>query len=147
MTKNDPEFIAFRELCNRHGLAATIQRFIVYQTLCQMHNHPTPDMIFERLHPTCASVSRMSVYRILEQFSRSRIIRRLNHPGSSMRYDAFMHPHHHLICVDCGAVYDIPCREDEQITLPPESVPDGAIVLDYTLDFQGLCRRCAAKPV
>ncbi|MBR0192414.1 MAG: transcriptional repressor [Thermoguttaceae bacterium] len=147
MTKNDPEFIAFRELCNRHGLAATIQRFIVYQTLCQMHNHPTPDMIFERLHPTCSSVSRMSVYRILEQFSRSRIIRRLNHPGSSMRYDAFMHPHHHLICVDCGAVYDIPCQEDEQITLPPESVPDGAIVLDYTLDFQGLCRRCAAKPV
>ncbi|MCR5164926.1 MAG: hypothetical protein K6C40_12970, partial [Thermoguttaceae bacterium] len=60
---------------------------------------------------------------------------------------AFMHPHHHLICVDCGAVYDIPCREDEQITLPPESVPDGAIVLDYTLDFQGLCRRCAAKLV
>ena len=147
MTKNDPEFIAFRELCNRHGLAATVQRFIVYQTLCQMHNHPTPDMIFERLHPTCASVSRMSVYRILEQFSRCRIIRRLNHPGSSMRYDAFMRPHHHLICVDCGAVYDIPCREDEQITLPPESVPDGAIVLDYTLDFQGLCRMCAAKSV
>ena len=75
MTKNDPEFIAFRELCNRHGLAATIQRFIVYQTLCQMHNHPTPDMIFERLHPTCASVSRMSVYRILEQFSRCRKVK------------------------------------------------------------------------
>ncbi|MBQ6106594.1 MAG: transcriptional repressor [Thermoguttaceae bacterium] len=145
MTKNDPEFIAFRELCNQHGLAATVQRFLVYQTLREMHNHPTPDMIFERLHPACERVSRMSVYRILEQLSRCRIIRRLNHPGSSMRYDAFMYPHHHLICVDCGAVYDIPCGEEVPFTLPSEYVPDGAIVLDYTIDFQGLCRKCAAE--
>lgn len=142
MTKDDPQFLAFRELCSHHGLAATIQRFIVFQTLSMMKNHPTADMIYEKLHVENPTVSRMSVYRILETFSRCRIIRRLNHPGSATHYDAFLTPHHHLICVQCGLVLDIDRAKDEHFEIPKANIPEGFKVLDFTIDFQGVCPEC-----
>lgn len=143
MTKSDPRFQKFRELCNQNGFAATVQRFIVFETLSCMHNHPTADMIYETLHPENPSVSRMSVYRILETFARSRMIRRLNHPGSATHYDAFLKPHHHLICVQCGLVLDIDRSEHENFHIPMENIPEGFQVLDATIDFQGICPACA----
>ncbi len=145
MTKSDPKFQKFRELCNQNGFAATVQRFVVFETLAGMHNHPTADMIYEMLHPENPSVSRMSVYRILETFARCRMIRRLNHPGSATHYDAFMEPHHHLICVQCGTVLDIPRSKDENFQIPMDNIPEGFEVLDVTIDFQGVCAACAAQ--
>lgn len=142
MTKDDPRFLQFRDLCSRNGLAATLQRFIVYQTLAEMKNHPTADMIYEQLHPENEKVSRMSVYRILDTFSKCRLIRRLNHPGSATHYDAFMTPHHHLICVQCGSVLDVDRTEDEHFEIPHENIPEGFQVLDFTVDFQGVCSSC-----
>ena len=145
MPKKDPQFQSFRKLCAQYGLAATIQRFIVYQTLAAMKNHPTADMIYECLHPEHQTVSRMSVYRILDTFSKHRIIRRLNHPGSVTHYDAFMEPQHHLICVQCGEVWDIDCADGEDFHIPTANIPDGFQILDLTIDFQGLCSCCLAE--
>lgn len=143
MTKDDFQYQKFRELCSQKKLAATVQRFIVYQTLAGMKNHPTADMIYERLHPDNQKVSRMSVYRILDTFARRRMIRRLNHPGSATHYDAFMTPHHHLICVSCGSVLDVDRSVGERIDILERRIPPGYQILDTTVDIQGICPECA----
>ncbi|MDO4424365.1 MAG: transcriptional repressor [Planctomycetia bacterium] len=145
MTKDDPQYLEFRELCGQRKLAATVQRFIVYQTLAGMKNHPTADMIYEQLHPENQKVSRMSVYRILDTFSRCRMIRRLNHPGAATHYDAFMTPHHHLICVNCGSVLDVDRSEGEHINISECQIPPGYQILDTTVDIQGICPDCGAE--
>ncbi len=144
MMKDDSQYRKFRELCSQRKLAATVQRFIVYQTLVGMKNHPTADMIYEQLHPDNQKVSRMSVYRILDTFARRRMIRRLNHPGSATHYDAFMTPHHHLICVNCGYVLDVERSAGERIDISECRIPAGYQILDTTVDIQGICPKCAA---
>ncbi|MDO4628833.1 MAG: transcriptional repressor [Planctomycetia bacterium] len=142
MTKSNPQFQDFKQMCVQHHLAATVQRFAVYETLRMMLNHPTADMIYEKLHAEYPKVSRMSVYRILDSFAQRRIIRRLNHPGSATHYDVFMHPHHHLICIKCGTVYDIEPSCAENCVIPHDNIPEGFQVLDFTVDFQGICPDC-----
>ncbi len=145
--KNNSQFQDFKQMCVQHHMAATVQRFVVYETLRMMENHPTADMIYEKLHAEYPKVSRMSVYRILDSFAQRRIIRRLNHPGSATHYDAFMHPHHHLICVKCGLVHDVELTNGESCMIPRENIPMGFRVLDYTIDFQGICPTCSEMEI
>ncbi len=140
--KNSSQFQDFKRMCTQRRIATTVQRFAVYKTLKTMENHPTADMIYEKLHVEYPKISRMSVYRILDSFAQRRIIRRLNHPGSATHYDAFMFPHHHLICVKCGLVLDIKLTSNENCAIPRENIPAGFQVLDYTVDFQGICPSC-----
>ncbi|MDO4569089.1 MAG: Fur family transcriptional regulator [Planctomycetia bacterium] len=144
MPKRDPFFQTFRKRCNSLGLAATRQRFLVYQCLSHSYDHPTADMVYERVLVDSPHISRMSVYRILESFAFHRMIRKVNHPGSAAHFDAFLTPHHHIICVECGVVVDVPL-EAFAITLRPEQIPAGINIESTTGDFQGLCSACAQK--
>lgn len=132
----------FRDRCKGRGLAVTKQRAIVYKALLYSTEHPTADRVYELVREEYPGISRMSVYRILEALAFCHMIRRVNHPGAATRYDAFVKPHHHLICVKCGLVVDID-PVDESFSLELKQVPDGFRVLDYCVDFQGLCAACA----
>ena len=148
MPKHDPNFAKFRDTCRSYGLAVTVQRFLVYRALAASKEHPTADTVYENLHPEFPHLSRMSVYRILESFALSGMIRRVSHPGAVTRYDAFLFPHHHVVCVVCGQVVDIPSEEDDLPFLTerlPARLPEGFQVIQCTADIQGVCRECSEK--
>ncbi len=59
-------------------------------------------------------VSLDSVYRILDDFSGSGLVRRLE-GVKVIRYDADTSAHEHFVCSRCGAMFDFSCLDAEKV--------------------------------
>lgn len=141
--------IEMENFCNRCkslGLAVTVQRRAVYQILLDSLEHPSADKIYEELITQYPNISRTSVYRILDTFARYGIIRKVDHPGAATRYDAYVFPHHHAVCVSCGEIIDVPFSsgDDEALRRVQRQMND-FIIRDYMVTFQGICHVCKNK--
>jgi len=130
------EFPAF---CRAQGLKCTAQRLAVFSAVRGLRTHPSVDEILGKVRKSVPTVTRDSVYRILNEFSRLGIIARLD-ALSSARYDTLVGPHAHFICEVCGEVFDYPLPKSVQA---PEGMPHERHHLE--LRVTGLCDRCAAK--
>ena len=120
-----------------------MQKEIVSGTLKQMHNHPTADAVYETVHLTYPSISKATVYRILNQMAQDGTALRVSVPNAADRFDDTFAPHYHVRCTDCGRV--------EDLTIPLYSMPDiprdkacGFQVTGCSLLFEGLCPDCEA---
>lgn len=91
-------------------------------------------------------VSRASVYRILEELERLRLVQRVETGQAMVRFervpDSEGH-HHHLVCDSCGLV--MPFSDDDlerAIHQLSERVP--LAVSEHEIVLHGACRECAA---
>lgn len=87
---------AIKNILISHGLKATTQRIAVYETLYNMHNHPSADLIHERMSEKYPSIASGTVYKTLDTLVENKIIKRVKTEGDAMRYDANLNKHHHL---------------------------------------------------
>jgi Fur family ferric uptake transcriptional regulator len=92
------------------------------------------------------NVSRASVYRILEQLERLRLVQRVDTGQAMVRYER-VHEHeghhHHLVCDECGLV--MPFSDDgleRAIDRLSKNVP--LTVSEHEIVLHGFCRDCAA---
>ena len=142
----ESEMQKFCRRCQSLGLAVTVQRRAVFQALMDCREHPAADSIYEIITKEHPNISRTSVYRILDTFVRHGIVRRVNHPDAAARYDVWLSPHHHAICVSCGEITDIPFSpEDEQALERVYRSMEGFTIRDFSVTFQGICRECREK--
>ena len=112
----------------------TMQKEIIHHTLCEMGNHPTAAMVYDRVHLSHPTISRSTVYRVLARMAEEGKILRLELAGGDSRYDGEMTPHSHVHCRGCGAVADLPAVE---VGRPAE---DGGFLLeDCAVVYRGLC--------
>ena len=118
----------------------TVQKDIVYRTLCAMTIHPTAAVVYDRVHGEHPSVSRSTVYRVLARMAEEGKILRLDLAGSDIRYDGCTAPHAHARCRLCGAVADLPPVEAGM----PEDT-GGFLLERYAVVYQGLCPACRAE--
>lgn len=123
------------------GLPVTIQRRAVFEAILDRQDHPTADQVYRALRQDLPQISRMTVHRILGTFVSLGLVARTCHPGSAARYDPKIHQHHHLVCLDCGAIMDL---EDPRLDrIPwPKARPRGFIIQDCHVHFRGRCARC-----
>ena len=118
----------------------TVQKNMVYAALRELCNHPTAEMVYDRVHENCASVSRATVYRILNRLAEQGKILRLNTDGAD-HYDHRINVHHHVQCTVCGRVDDVVTRELGDMTgLVTDS--RGYRITGGSLLFRGICREC-----
>ncbi|GHS90206.1 transcriptional repressor [Synergistales bacterium] len=106
--------------------------------------HPTAEMVYERVSQTIPSLSRATVYRVLNGFAEQGAVAQLRITESGYRYDDVMSPHHHLLCDVCKRVVDLTAPQFETIPLPQEDV-SGCQIRGVELMFLGVCPECAAK--
>ena len=118
----------------------TVQKDIIYRTLCAMTSHPTAAVVYDRVHGEPPSVSRSTVYRVLARMAEEGKILRLDLAGSDIRYDGCTAPHAHARCRLCGAVADLPPVEAGM----PEDT-GGFLLERYAVVYQGLCPACRAE--
>jgi Fur family peroxide stress response transcriptional regulator len=128
-------------LCRSQGLALTVQRRLILRNIAAREDHPTADEVFEAVGSSLPGLSRTTVYRVLETLVRVGALRKLSHEGAVARFDPCTERHHHLTCERCGALVDLPDRDLPQVALP-ESVRRGFQILDYSINFTGICSRC-----
>lgn len=115
----------------------TMQKEIIYQTLCRMSNHPSAAMVYENLHHDYPSISRSTVYRVLGQMAEEGRILKLGIAGCDTLYDGSTHPHSHARCRICGAIADIPLAE---IETPLDTA--GFLLESCIVEYSGLCSHC-----
>ncbi len=89
-------------------------------------------------------VSRASVYRILDELERLRLVQRVEIGQAMVRYErvcAEEGHHHHLVCDECGVVmpFSDPALE-RAITSLSERVP--LAVSEHEIVIRGACRDC-----
>ena len=129
-------------ICREHSLPLTAQRRIVLETL-PLLNHPTVDQVWDEVRKSLPEISRATVYRILETFAGLRMIRKVCHPGAVARYEDKTTRHHHLLCIHCGAMTDLNDPALDRIKFPGHE--SGFQIEDYSIQFRGLCLKCAAS--
>lgn len=131
----------FVRQCHERGLAVTIQRRKVLETLIEQGGHPTADEIYEALRHRVPGLSRATVYRVLQTLVEVGMARKVCHPCASARYEPYKGQHHHLVCLDCGKMIDFinPALD----TLPlPDPRKTGFRTSDFSVQFRGLCEDC-----
>jgi len=127
------------------GLPVTTQRRSVFEVILTREDHPTTEQLYRAARDQLPQISRMTVHRILGTFVSLGLVGETCHPGSAARFDAKLHQHHHLVCLDCGRIIDV---EDPRLnSIPwPNVDPTEFRIEDYRVHFRGRCADCARKP-
>ncbi len=123
------------------GFRLTPQRELILQAVADCGEHATFDEIYNRVHGVAAHISRATVYRNLETFSRYRLIHGNEIAGGKIYELANDNGHHHLICQNCWKDTKLP---DQQVRKLFKSLNEqtGFLVLGEHYIFMGLCRDC-----
>ncbi|MGN0852985.1 MAG: Fur family transcriptional regulator [Kiritimatiellia bacterium] len=130
---------AFPAFCRERGLKCTAQRYAVFAAIRESTSHPSVDETWEIVRKKVPTITRESVYRILNEFSGIGLLSRMD-ALSAARYDTCLVPHAHFICEVCGGVTDYP--------LPGSfAVPDGmpSDCRHVELRVSGVCDACRRK--
>lgn len=122
----------------------TKQRKLILEELRKVKNHPTAYEVYERVKNFMPQISLGTVYRNLEILSSSGIINRLDMAQGQRRFDATIQDHHHIRCVSCGRVDDIPLNTVRDLTNIIDIVGEtsGYEVLGCGIDLRGMCPVC-----
>jgi Fur family peroxide stress response transcriptional regulator len=137
----------FAELCRARGLPLTVQRRTILEELLGRTDHPTADALYEAVLGRIPGVSRTTVYRVLETLVRVGVAGRACHLGTAVRYDPNVDHHHHLVCLSCDRVEDVPgaAVADSGLSRLAPRVRNGFQISDVSVVFRGLCRDCRMR--
>ena len=132
------------EACRAQGVPVTDQRKAIFRALLEDPHHPSPEQVCERVRKTLPKLSLATVYKNLEALRKLGFAAEVSPLRQTLRYDGNTAPHHHLICVRCKKVLDLPLS----VVRPPRIPSSDALgfrVLEVAVQLQGLCPDCQRK--
>ena len=120
----------------------TLQKRIVSDVFCSMHNHPSAGMVYDAVQEKFPGISRATVYRILAEAAEEGKIQRLKLTDANDRFDITTGKHYHVICRRCGAVADVNATINDQ-ALTEEAIGCEDFLVDGChVEFSGICKAC-----
>jgi Fur family ferric uptake transcriptional regulator len=128
------------KLLNRNGCFLTKARLRLFRVL-QRHGAMTTREILARLN----QFDQATVYRNLNLFEELGVIRKLQ-MGWHTKFeltDTFQNHHHHLNCLMCGHVIDLPEDSVLESEIARLSYKHKFKAVDHQLEIRGLCSACA----
>ncbi|WP_446745835.1 Fur family transcriptional regulator [Silvibacterium acidisoli] len=134
----------FRALCDSAGIAVTHQRQVVYEELCAMHGHPSPEEVYLRVKERIPAISLATVYKNIHTFIESGIFREVSLHHGSLRVETNAHSHHHLVCTQCKSITDIDADEF-LLSSRGQSLPNKFLPERFSVEVLGLCVECQQK--
>ena len=122
----------------------TIQRALVLEAVNKLKCHATADEIYNLVVSEYPNISKVTVYRNLNQLADSGEIRKLEVPGGADRFDYRPHNHYHARCLECGDVFDV---DMDYISDLEKKIRDthGFVFQGHDLMFKGICSECRKK--
>src|SRR6476661_3531452 len=135
---------SFREICERHGLAVTHQRQVIFERLTDMRGHPSPEAVYDLVKKDIPSISLATVYKNLKTFEEHGLIREVSPHHGSARFETNAEPHHHLVCLRCKAITDVPAADVGPVRMKKRA-PGGFRVERYNVEMLGVCGACAKQ--
>lgn len=99
------------DLLHAAGFRATPQRQMVLQVLREARDrHLTADDVCRAVQDRFPSFNRSTTYRVLEMLSAVGLVQQTRLGDGVAHFEVVDHPdrHHHLVCVRCGQVQNVP---------------------------------------
>lgn len=117
------------------------QREEIKNAIMENRVHPTADEVYSYVRKINPNISLGTVYRNLNKLSEHGIIRKIEIPNSSDRFDGTMSPHYHIICTECGGVHDVELDILNDLEKQVETLT-GAKLSAHNLILYGICKNC-----
>ena len=128
----------------QHDLPVTAQRLAVLRAV-SLHPHATADDLTASVCGALGTISRQSVYNVLNVLTNKGIIRRIQPADSPARYeDRIGDNHHHLVCRSCGRTEDVCCAVGEAPCLTAHT-HHGFKIDEAEVIYWGTCPTCQKK--
>lgn len=108
-------------------------------------DHLSAEDVYLLVKEKSPEIGLATVYRTLELLNELNVVDKINFGDGVSRYDlrqeGATHFHHHLVCIECGAVDEI--KEDLLEDVEEIVERDWKFkVKDHRLTFHGICYRC-----
>lgn len=138
---NRPEQV-LRDALEASGQRVTDQRAAVFRFLSSTDVHPTADEVFHEVRSEVPGISLATVYKSLETLVGCGLAIKLSYGDGSARYDGRTDPHHHVRCLGCGRVSDLPNQVPEGQLERLEADAHDFRVTGVRLELTGYCADC-----
>ncbi|MFA9431147.1 Fur family transcriptional regulator [Egicoccus sp. AB-alg2] len=121
------------------GWRLTAQRRVIAEVMAGEHVHLAADEVFVRARAILPEVSLATVYNTLHELVDMGELLEVAHADGRKRYDPnVQHPHHHLLCVECGRMLDVHV-DDPRL---PDGEQHGFELLGVDVTFRARCPDC-----
>jgi Fur family transcriptional regulator, peroxide stress response regulator len=127
------------------GLKATHQRIVVLEAVTALHgSHPTAESVFQLLRPANPTISLGTVYKTLDTFIETGLLRRVLSEEGGKRYDSNTLTHNHIYCSKTKEIVDFEDEELEQLLVKffSERKLDNFEIKGFSLQLTG----CKVEP-
>ncbi len=132
-----------RKVFEEAGLRLTHQRIMIYNAIMDAKDHPSAEVLYERLKEDAPTISLDTVYRTLSTLEQLGLIRRVQ-VFDYIRFEPDLSMHHHFVCKICKKIIDFKWPEFDTIPLPKELANYGKVV-DQVVEIRGVCKECLKK--
>ena len=136
----------FKDICKHHKIKLTPQRLVIYEELIESDEHPSTDMVYQRVRQQFPTISFDTVNRTLITFSEIGLAGVIEGTGNPKRYDGNLSKHHHFQCLKCKKILDVHDESFNRIEAP-ESFRTIHTVLTTTVRLEGICEQCQAQDI
>jgi Fur family transcriptional regulator, peroxide stress response regulator len=120
----------------------TPQRLAILEYLEGNTSHPSAEDIFRAVTVKYQSMSFATVYNTIHALTKAGVLRELTIDPERKRYDPDTSDHHHLICMSCGKIIDVPEKIHVEL---PNSMREDFTILGNHIEFYGQCSPCGKK--
>lgn len=134
----------FKKKCADHCLKVTPQRTTIYEELSRSKEHPTADLIYQKVRKKLPNISFDTVNRTLLTFSKLGVIRVVEGYGEAKRFDPDLEPHHHFRCIRCNRIIDFQEQTFDEIHIP-KNISKQFTVFHKKVVLEGVCETCRKR--
>jgi Fur family ferric uptake transcriptional regulator len=127
------------------GMRVTPQRSVILETVSHLGGHPTATEVYRQAARLLPGLNAATVYRTLESLRAAGLVDGLD-DGGPARFSLrdLDHPHHHLVCSECGAVAELDPAPVLGLAAQVRRRHGFLLQADH-LTLPGRCRKCAGR--
>lgn len=135
------EELHIKTYLTKNGVRPLQKRVKIMHYLISNRNHPTVDVIYNDLVKKIDSLSKTTVYNVLNLFIQEGLVTALNIENNELRYDADTSAHGHFKCKICGGVFNFNIKKEDL----PSPALHGFRIDEFQYSLKGVCSFCIEK--
>jgi len=133
-----PTLESLKDELKKKKIRLSHQRLKVLEYLVKHPCHPTVDNIYVDLKQEITTLSKTTVYNIVNSLVTAKMVRMITIEENEARYDIVIKNHGHFKCEVCGSIYNFDIDIDSFETKGLEHFK----INDKNIYFKGICSRC-----
>ncbi len=136
--------VDFTELLRQAGYKATSGRLKILEILKAQAEPLSIQELMQKL--SGEKIDQATVYRVLDVLQKVGVVRQVNLRHGHADYEfADKEDHHHLVCIRCNRIENIPGCDSELVIQQALSQAKGfSRITQHAFEFFGICKACDA---